>query len=99
MVIDQDDDILNYNDEMACLMAGTPKYQQFLAKELKLNDLHDVSIDEEHSQFCDWKEEVIQLNNDLHCTIDSISYLVKIKKIVADKLTHVYVVCLIQNTL
>jgi YesN/AraC family two-component response regulator len=99
MVIDQDDNILNYNDELACLMAGTPKYQQFIAKELKLNDIKDVSNDHGHPQFCDWKEEVIQLGNDLNCTIDSISYLVKIKKIVAEKLTRVYVVCLIQNTL
>jgi hypothetical protein len=80
-------------------MAGTPKYQQFIAKELKLNDIKDVSNDHGHPQFCDWKEEVIQLGNDLNCTIDSISYLVKIKKIVAEKLTRVYVVCLIQNTL
>ncbi len=99
MVIDQDDTILVYNNELACIMTGTPKYQQFLAKELKLSDLKDETNDEDHSQFCDWKEETIQLGNDLNCTIDSISYSVKIKKIVAEQLTRVYVVCLIQNTL
>ena len=99
MIINQDDQILNHNDEMACLMAGTPKYQQFMAKELKLNDIKDIANDDDNLQFCGWKEELIQLGNDHNCTIDSIPYLVKIKKITATQPTCVYVVCLIQNTL
>lgn len=96
LVIDQDDNILIYNDEFGCIMVGTPKYQRLLAKELKLKDLSDAIHPQDKSQFCDWKEETIQLGNDYFCTMDSITYQVKIKKIEAKQLERIYVVCLIE---
>ena len=93
IIIDKDDNIKFYNDEFKCLIVGTPHYQEFLDKKLNFNTFKDAKS---YSHLCDWKEEVIQFENDLSCTIDSNKYAIKIKKIVPNAPINMFILCLLE---
>lgn len=97
MILDEHDRILAYNSETVSILSCTPHYKKLITKELVFSDLLNYDNPAKNSSsFCDWKEELLLIGEELYFDIEKVIYKVKIKRILSDDNTRFYMLCLIE---
>lgn len=97
-IMDEHDRIITCNSEMLSIVVGTPYYKKLIDKELDFKELvsHNALIKNE-SYFCDWKEELLYIDDNLSFEIEKTKYIPKIKRMLSDDKKRFYIVCLIES--
>lgn len=97
-IMDEHDRIITCNSEMLSIVVGTTYYKKLIEKTLDFKEIisGDASI-KNQSYFCDWKEEMLYIDDVLSFDIENTRYIPKLKRLLSDDKKRFYIVCLIES--